>query len=381
MHTYASKYSNELNDEWIFEFDYNALAGTLTGSDVDWAIYQVINGEVIELNFYTDEIRWLKSVWKEAIKQVPKSRRYLTSLTVHDGRPFSPNDLRDLFTSPILAGIGPFSKVIDGEVVTFEQTENLCNDEEWIQLQKKLIQEDGIRIVLQRIRGTLRKNLGFRVEEIYYDGWLEDSIHAVEIEGADLFFKRLLATLRPDKKPLNLDSTRVYFQDITPDLLNSLLHDPQEIYRISPIVFEQLICERLDKMGFEVKRVGRHTYHKDGGIDIVAWPKITTFPFLMAVQAKHHQTPKKKTGSKDVRDFYGAIQQYPFNVGLLVTNTTFTPDAQWYAQNSKNLLRLKDTSNIQAWLEGRYLEKFEMRNMPDEIEVCPGVSITIPKFR
>ncbi|MHC5935945.1 hypothetical protein [Nostoc sp.] len=60
---------------------------------------------------------------------------------------------------------------------------------------------------------------------------------------------------------------------------------------------------------------------------------------------------------------------------------TLTGSAKWFAQSSKNLLRLKDISDVQAWLEGRYLEKFEMRDMPNKIEVCPGVSITIPKFR
>jgi hypothetical protein len=302
------------------------------------------------------------------------------SLTVHDGRSFTPNELRNWLSNPIHAGIGPFSRLIDVELETFEQTDHLCSDSEWIKIQKKLIEEDGIRISLLRIRGTLRETLGFRVEEISYEGWLEEAIRTVEANGTDSFFKNLLATLRPVQTPLQLGSTQVYFQDITQELLSTLIRDPQEIYRISPDIFEQIICERLDKMGFEVKRVGGHTYHKDGGIDIVAWSRISSFPYLMAIQAKHHRTPKKKTGPKDVRDLYGVIQQHPFNIGVLVTNTTFTPDAKWFAQSSKNLLRLKDIHNIQDWLQGRYLEKFELRDVPSEIEVCPGVKIEIPKF-
>ncbi|MBW4419313.1 MAG: hypothetical protein KME13_08785 [Myxacorys californica WJT36-NPBG1] len=62
MEIYISKYSNEFGDEWIFEFDYSVLAGTLTGSDIDWTVHQVLDGKVPELNLYQDEKQWLKSV-------------------------------------------------------------------------------------------------------------------------------------------------------------------------------------------------------------------------------------------------------------------------------------------------------------------------------
>lgn len=294
MNTYSLKYSNEFDDQWIFEFDYDALAGTLTGSEIDWAIYQVIDGSVSDLNFYHDEEVWLREAWNSAVSPIPEDRRHLTSLTVHDGRPFTQSDLCDFLANPMLAGIGPFNGVVDGETVSFEQTGNICTDEKWIEIQKNAIREDGIRTVLLRIRGTLRKYLGFRVEEICHEGWLKESIHSVETEGADLFFKNLLTILRPEQQPLHLQTTQVRFRDITAELLNSLIRDPQEIYRISPETFEQLICERLDKMNLEVKRVGKHSYHKDGGIDIIAWPKYSAFPYLMAVQAKHHRIHVEK---------------------------------------------------------------------------------------
>jgi len=50
-----------------------------------------------------------------------------------------------------------------------------------------------------------------------------------------------------------------------------LVREPERMHGLKPHLFEQLICDRLDHMGFDLERVGPNTYQKDGGIDIVAW--------------------------------------------------------------------------------------------------------------
>ena len=156
---------------------------------------------------------------------------------------------------------------------------------------------------------------------------------------------------------------------------------------ISPVFYaatnsdklSDLVCDRLDNMGFELARVGPGTYRKDGGIDIVAWPRATTVPYLMAVQAKHTASPSRKIGPAPVRDLLGTVQMHGFNIGLLVTNTTFTPDARWVAKQRPLLMRLHDAADLQRWLRNEHLREQEWRDIPTEIEVCPGVFIRLPR--
>jgi hypothetical protein len=56
---------------------------------------------------------------------------------------------------------------------------------------------------------------------------------------------------------------------------------------------------------------------RDGGIDIVACPSGATYPFLLAVQVKHHLRASRKTSSSDVRDFLGAVATGRFMRGCL----------------------------------------------------------------
>jgi hypothetical protein len=182
-----------------------------------------------------------------------------------------------------------------------------------------------------------------------------------------------------EHEAVTLVETEVFVANISPDLLKALLEDPNEIYNLSPETFELLICDRLQEMGFGVSRVGKHSYHKDGGIDIVAWSEGLAVPFLLAIQAKHHRSPKLKTGPNPIRELQGVLQHHPFNAGVLITNTTFTPDAEWVAQLKPMLVRLRDIHDIRRWLENNFLDEQDWREIPEKIEVCPGVIVQIPK--
>ncbi len=129
--------------------------------------------------------------------------------------------------------------------------------------------------------------------------------------------------------------TTVHVANITSDIIKHLWSDPNEIYQLTSSAFEELIGDRLQAMGFGVQ-VGGHSYHKDGGIDLIAWSQKREFPFLMAIQAKHHRSPEYKTGPSPVRELLGVLQNLPFNAAVLVTNTTFTPDAKWVAQQKSH---------------------------------------------
>jgi hypothetical protein len=182
-------------------------------------------------------------------------------------------------------------------------------------------------------------------------------------------------------EPIQAVKTEVHVVNITHDLIARLIKSPNEINNLTPKLLEELVSDRLQSMGFYLERVGGSTFHKDGGIDIVACSSRAPFPFLMAVQVKHHKSPEFKTGPDVVRDLLGVIQYTGFNVGVVVTNTTFTPDAKWVAAQRPMLIRLRDIKDIRRWLTNDYLDEFNWQEIPDEIEVCPGVIVRIPKLR
>jgi hypothetical protein len=192
----------------------------------------------------------------------------------------------------------------------------------------------------------------------------------------------------PHQMPLGFELTsngflkfppRVELVDITPQILYLLSSDTERLWNATPDFFENLVCNRLDVMGYNLERVGSSTFSKDGGVDIVAWPREHIFPFLMAIQVKHTTLRNRKMGPQPVRDLLGTVLTHGFNVGLLVTNTTFTPDALWVAKQRSFLVRLRDFEDLCRWLRNDFLQEYEWRNLPKQIELCPGVIIKLPR--
>lgn len=168
-------------------------------------------------------------------------------------------------------------------------------------------------------------------------------------------------------------------EDITPEFLKFLQEDPQRLQHITPEQFEHLAAERLDRMGFTVTLTGATT-HRDGGVDIVAAKRDPALGnFLIAAQVKHHRGDQK-TGREAV-DRLVSLKGGVFNFGLLVTNTFFTRDAQWVAAQGNNqyFVRLRDFADVKRWLEENFSGDRDYNEVPDEIELSPGVRIKIPR--
>ncbi len=169
---------------------------------------------------------------------------------------------------------------------------------------------------------------------------------------------------------------QVVLVSATEVILKSLRRDPAEIYDLTPDQFELLICDRLDAMDFEVNRVGK-VNSRDGGVDIVSWPKKSAFPFLLAVQAKHRRRAALRIGPGPVKDLKAVLQSSPFDAGLLVTNTSFTPDATWWAQYGPQAVRLRELEDVRRWIMGNFSSE-AVRDLPKAIELAPGLTVTVP---
>jgi Restriction endonuclease len=155
------------------------------------------------------------------------------------------------------------------------------------------------------------------------------------------------------------------------DLVARILRSPEDIYRLTPGQFEELIMDRIAAMGYEVKQVGKTT-QPDGGIDFVFWPPPGRgLPFLGAVQAKHHTKPSLKCGVEVVHSMAGVLERHRavFNLGIIVTNTSFTNEAEWFVNPMQFYLRLRDGADVQRWVEGDFANQKEQREFPTSIQL------------
>ena len=160
-------------------------------------------------------------------------------------------------------------------------------------------------------------------------------------------------------------------------LATKLAVDPSLVHAFTPEQFEEFICDRLFAMGLEPRRTGA-VNRKDGGIDVLFWPRLPgAFPFLGAAQIKHHRDPKERVAPATVREFCGAIAGHPINAGLIVTNTKFSADAAWFARERSALVRLRDFADIRRWVLGNFTDDAEWREIPSSIQLCPGIEIDL----
>ena len=166
--------------------------------------------------------------------------------------------------------------------------------------------------------------------------------------------------------------------DISRHLLPVLQGDPSRLAHLTPSEFECFVAERVEQMGFDVQLTGKTTL-RDGGIDIVAIPKLPGLAaYIMAVQVKHHVSGRK-TGRVAV-DRLLSWKDSPFRIGLLVTNTGFTRDALWAAtlEQNQSFLRLRGFEDLKRWLQGNF---WDPQEIPDSIDLAPGLTIKIPRAR
>lgn len=173
----------------------------------------------------------------------------------------------------------------------------------------------------------------------------------------------------PTKKPI----TRIVSATVA--LYHLVRRDLEAINELSPEAFEVLIADCLTRMGMEVRKVGS-TYSSDGGVDLIATPQNSPFPFLLAVQAKHHRIVNRRTGPGPVKDMHAVLGALPFHAGMIVTNTSFTPDAYWWASRVPGKIQLHDIESIRNWVEERYYSD-RLRNMPRTIRLTPSVTVDV----
>lgn len=125
-------------------------------------------------------------------------------------------------------------------------------------------------------------------------------------------------------------------------LLRKAKEDPRIILSFSPREFEEMVCELLDKQGYDVK-LTKQT--RDGGKDIIVVQKSILGEFCIYVECKKYDTSRPISVSL-VRELYGTVMVDNATAGMIITTSRFTKDAKEYTEQIKHRMTLKDYNDL-----------------------------------
>ena len=129
----------------------------------------------------------------------------------------------------------------------------------------------------------------------------------------------------------------------------SELESRPNLMDLNPYEFEKLVGYLFHKMGLETK-LTRST--RDGGVDAIAYDLRPILGGKIVIQAKRYKNP---VGVSAVRDLFGTMMNEGANKGILVTTSSYGPDAYNFANDKPielidggGLLYLLDENGIKA---------------------------------
>ena len=129
-------------------------------------------------------------------------------------------------------------------------------------------------------------------------------------------------------------------------LIDKLKQNPDELFKITPRQFEEVIADLLVGMGMDVELTPAT---RDGGKDILAYMNTEMGRFLTLIEAKQHNE-SRPVGVSLVRNLYGTLVDHQATSGMLVTTSRFARPAKQFQERHKYQLTLKEYEDVVTWL-------------------------------
>jgi CspA family cold shock protein len=109
-------------------------------------------------------------------------------------------------------------------------------------------------------------------------------------------------------------------------MIEQLQRHPEELYRIHPGAFEDLVAKIFEDEGFTVE-MNRAWNQADGGVDIIAVRTVGIVPIRVAIQCKRYSRENRVTAER-IRALAGVLDRFKAHVGVLATTSFFTKHAE-----------------------------------------------------
>jgi restriction system protein len=220
---------------------------------------------------------------------------------------------------------------------------------------KALYQDVIASVTLRTIHEVFEADQGDQVQVVTFSGYVDTidpatgldvqkyvvSTRATKAEFSQLNLKRIdkLVCLRNmgarvSPQPLEQQAVKpvIEFDMVDKrfieqrDILTELESRPN-LMELLPSEFETLTSNLFNKMGLETKLTRTS---KDGGVDVVAYDLRPVLGGKVVIQAKRYRHP---VGVSAVRDLYGTMQHEGANKGILVTTSSYGPDAYAFVKD------------------------------------------------
>ena len=149
------------------------------------------------------------------------------------------------------------------------------------------------------------------------------------------------AELQPVKPLVEFDMVDRRFVEGS-DVLAELESRPN-LMDLTPFEFEQLVGNLFAKMGLESKQTRSS---RDGGVDVVAYDTRPVIGGKVVIQAKRY---RHTVGVSAVRDLFGTMNHEGANKGILVSTSSYGPDAYDFIRGKP--IELIDGGGLLYYLE------------------------------
>lgn len=110
------------------------------------------------------------------------------------------------------------------------------------------------------------------------------------------------------------------------DILSDI-DDRPNLMELTPFEFENLVSNLFTRMGLETKQTRSS---RDGGVDAIVFDLRPVLGGKVVIQAKRY---RNTVGVSAVRDLYGTMMNEGANKGILVTTSSYGPDAYDFSRN------------------------------------------------
>jgi hypothetical protein len=129
-------------------------------------------------------------------------------------------------------------------------------------------------------------------------------------------------------------------------LLRAIARQPDDLYRLPPRRFEELVAHIFERFGYEVALTPKS---RDGGFDIAAIRREETEVRLL-IECKRY-TPPNKVGRPVVQQVLGVLTDRRATKAIIATTSTFTGDARAFFEANKWQLEGRDRDGILKWIQ------------------------------
>lgn len=194
-----------------------------------------------------------------------------------------------------------------------------------------------------------------RSEEVYEHPWVEEFDKPLDVNPLDFHmpFTGIGFGVMYSKRHCETEEGRIPVKSfISQSIIDSISENPEVLEDLSKHDFEALMAELFARKGFDVDL---YRGSKDDGIDFLKVDTDKGDPIIACVQCKHPD--KAKPGKKrrslpvaTVREIYGVAKAHNLPSCLVITSSTYTPEAMKFAELKPDEISVSNAEDIFSWI-------------------------------